>query len=140
MEIGFFGAAGTVTGSRYLVSSEKSRVLVDCGLFQGTKTVRELHGLAPDVDVIEYRDGNGFVRPLEGGIYVGTHALNAVLNKRQIAPRLVVCDEQQKLSRGTFRSATSRFTGRGWSRAMHWAPRKRPIQSARRCCQRNRPY
>lgn len=36
----FFGAAGTVTGSRYLVESGESRVLVDAGLFQGFKQLR----------------------------------------------------------------------------------------------------
>jgi metallo-beta-lactamase family protein len=36
----FLGAAETVTGSRYLLESERSRVLVDCGLFQGYKKLR----------------------------------------------------------------------------------------------------
>lgn len=36
----FLGAAGTVTGSRYLLSHGKTRVLVDCGLFQGVKNLR----------------------------------------------------------------------------------------------------
>lgn len=36
----FLGAAGTVTGSRYLVEAGPSRVLVDCGLFQGYKALR----------------------------------------------------------------------------------------------------
>ncbi|HYA33996.1 MAG TPA: MBL fold metallo-hydrolase [Candidatus Binataceae bacterium] len=36
----FLGAADTVTGSRFLVSSGKGRVLVDCGLFQGLKALR----------------------------------------------------------------------------------------------------
>ncbi len=51
MEIGFFGATGTVTGSRYLVSSENSRVLVDCGLFQGYKQLRERNWAAPPFDM-----------------------------------------------------------------------------------------
>jgi metallo-beta-lactamase family protein len=36
----FLGAAGTVTGSRYLVDLGDRRVLVDCGLFQGLKELR----------------------------------------------------------------------------------------------------
>jgi metallo-beta-lactamase family protein len=41
MQITFLGAAGTVTGSKYLVLAAGKRVLVDCGLFQGLKRLRE---------------------------------------------------------------------------------------------------
>ncbi len=37
----FLGAAGTVTGSKYLVEAEGKRVLVDCGLFQELKELRQ---------------------------------------------------------------------------------------------------
>jgi metallo-beta-lactamase family protein len=37
----FFGAAETVTGSRYLLEFGTTRVLVDCGLFQGPKELRQ---------------------------------------------------------------------------------------------------
>ena len=43
IRLAFHGAASTVTGSCYLVEHERGRFLVDCGLFQGTKTVRELN-------------------------------------------------------------------------------------------------
>jgi metallo-beta-lactamase family protein len=39
-KLGFLGATGTVTGSRYLVECGATRVLVDCGLFQGYKQLR----------------------------------------------------------------------------------------------------
>lgn len=39
----FLGAAGTVTGSCFLVETADARVMVDCGLFQGPKTEKELN-------------------------------------------------------------------------------------------------
>lgn len=46
----FLGAAGTVTGSSYLVESDGERVLVDCGLFQGSRTWREQNWAEPRFD------------------------------------------------------------------------------------------
>lgn len=40
MQLTFLGATGTVTGSRYLLTSGSRRILVDCGLFQGLKQLR----------------------------------------------------------------------------------------------------
>lgn len=37
----FLGAAGTVTGSKFLVATDSARVLVDAGLFQGLKALRQ---------------------------------------------------------------------------------------------------
>ena len=39
----FIGGAGTVTGSKTLVETKTASVLVDCGLFQGLKNLRELN-------------------------------------------------------------------------------------------------
>jgi metallo-beta-lactamase family protein len=41
MYLFFLGGAGTVTGSKYLIDTGQHRVLVDCGLFQGYKQLRE---------------------------------------------------------------------------------------------------
>ncbi len=38
--IQFLGAAGTVTGSKYLVETGNTRFMVDCGMFQGAKQLR----------------------------------------------------------------------------------------------------
>src|SRR5213075_287706 len=37
----FLGAAGTVTGSKHLLDLGSHRILVDCGLFQGLKELRD---------------------------------------------------------------------------------------------------
>jgi metallo-beta-lactamase family protein len=41
MKITFLGAADAVTGSRHLVEIGDQRILLDCGMFQGYKTLRE---------------------------------------------------------------------------------------------------
>jgi metallo-beta-lactamase family protein len=50
MQLSFLGAAGTVTGSRYLVQADGRRVLVDCGLFQGYKQLRLKNWSPPPFD------------------------------------------------------------------------------------------
>ena len=45
MKITCCGAAGTVTGSNYLVEAEGVRLLVDCGMFQGTRQLEKRNRL-----------------------------------------------------------------------------------------------
>jgi len=40
LKLTFLGATGTVTGSKYLIETAGSRILVDCGLYQGVKSLR----------------------------------------------------------------------------------------------------
>ncbi len=47
MRLSFFGGAGAVTGSRYLLDVGGRRVLVDCGMFQGLKELRLMNWRRP---------------------------------------------------------------------------------------------
>lgn len=49
--LSFWGAAGTVTGSKYLIESDRASVLIDCGLFQGQRELRERNWQEPPFDV-----------------------------------------------------------------------------------------
>jgi len=51
VELTFLGAAGTVTGSRHLLETDRARVLLDCGLFQGLKALRQRNWQDPPLDV-----------------------------------------------------------------------------------------
>ena len=46
----FLGGAGTVTGSKYLVKAAGRELLLDCGLFQGLKALRERNRAVPPFD------------------------------------------------------------------------------------------
>lgn len=43
IDIQFLGAAGTVTGSKYIITAAGKNILIDCGLFQGLKELRLLN-------------------------------------------------------------------------------------------------
>lgn len=87
MQLKFFGAAGTVTGSRYLLDTGEKKILVDCGLFQGYKPLR-LRNWAPfpvapgEIDAVvlthAHLDHSGYlpllVRNGFGGRIFCTHA------------------------------------------------------------------
>ena len=53
INIHFLGAAGTVTGSKYLVDTGERKILIDCGLFQGLKELRLKNWEYPPVEVSE---------------------------------------------------------------------------------------
>ena len=57
MKIGFYGATHTVTGSKYLVTDGNTRILVDCGLFQGYKSLRKRNWETPPVRPRDRREG-----------------------------------------------------------------------------------
>jgi metallo-beta-lactamase family protein len=50
-KITFLGAARTVTGSKYLIEAEGKRLLVDCGLFEGSKQLKQRNWDKLPIDV-----------------------------------------------------------------------------------------
>ena len=69
----FLGAAGTVTGSKYLVKHRGQQVLLDCGMFQGLKELRLRNWMKPPYNAREvaavvlshaHIDHSGYLPPL----------------------------------------------------------------------------
>jgi metallo-beta-lactamase family protein len=50
VSVTFLGAAGTVTGAKFLLEAGPARALVDCGMFQGPRELRERNWQPPPVD------------------------------------------------------------------------------------------
>jgi metallo-beta-lactamase family protein len=62
-ELTFIGAAGIVTGSKHLLTVGGKHILVDCGMFQGVKSVTALNALplplaADDIDAVIVTHGH----------------------------------------------------------------------------------
>jgi len=53
IKIHFLGAAGTVTGSKFLIETTEQNILIDCGMFQGVKELREKNWEYLPIDVSE---------------------------------------------------------------------------------------
>lgn len=51
VKVQFLGAAQTVTGSKYYLETEGLKLLIDCGMFQGLKTLRQQNWLPLPIDV-----------------------------------------------------------------------------------------
>ena len=51
----FLGAAGGVTGSKYLFANDADQVLIDCGLFQGLKELRQRNWAPLPIDLARLR-------------------------------------------------------------------------------------
>ena len=51
ISINFLGGAGTVTGSKFLINTSEKKILIDCGMFQGLKELRELNWMGLPVEV-----------------------------------------------------------------------------------------
>lgn len=49
--INFLGAAGEVTGSKFVLETSEHTIMIDCGMFQGLKELRELNWLDLPFDI-----------------------------------------------------------------------------------------
>ena len=56
VKVHFLGASGTVTGSKYILETPESNLMIDCGVFQGLKELREHNweDLPFDISTIGY--------------------------------------------------------------------------------------
>lgn len=50
-KVHFLGATGTVTGSKFLIDAFDRKIMIDCGLFQGLKELRELNWKTPPIAI-----------------------------------------------------------------------------------------
>jgi metallo-beta-lactamase family protein len=94
LSLQFLGAAGGVTGSKFLVTLEQEQVLIDCGLFQGLKELRLRNWAPPPVapdtlsDIVlthAHIDHSGYLpRLVARGFHGAVHATAATCDLLKI--------------------------------------------------------
>lgn len=90
----FLGATGTVTGSKFLLEAARRRVLVDCGLYQGLRALRQrnweplpVHASSIDTVVLTHAhiDHTGYLpRLFKDGFRGPVHATRATADLLRI--------------------------------------------------------
>ncbi len=91
IKIHFLGAAGTVTGSKFYLETPEQNIMIDCGMFQGLKDLRELNWQSLPINVSKvdvvllthgHLDHTGYLPRLlrEGfkGVIIGTEPTLAI--------------------------------------------------------------
>ncbi len=90
MRITFLGGTETVTGSKYFVETQNTKILVDCGLYQGYKWLRERNREPLPLDIKDldaivlthaHLDHSGFIPVLYKQGYRGTCFYSRCYNK-----------------------------------------------------------
>lgn len=137
MRLTFLGAATTVTGSQFLLETDRARIVVDCGLFQGSPHEAELNKLPVAYDTAKidaillthaHLDHCGFLPVVVRAGYHGPiYATSATVE----LARLVLLDsgkvqEEQAKHRN---ERAARLAKRG-ERVEHWQASARPSDPA----------
>jgi metallo-beta-lactamase family protein len=116
IQIQFLGAAGTVTGSKYLLTAFGEKILIDCGLFQGLKELRLLNWNKLPLDVSEistvllthgHLDHTGFLPRLVKDGFKGS--IRATRPTLDIA-RIILEDSARIQEEDALRANTEKFT------------------------------
>ena len=144
----FLGAAGTVTGSKLLVEHEGTRVLVDCGLFQGRREESERRNRVLKVDPLSvdavvlshgHYDHTGGLKDLvesgaEVDLYLHPAALHPKYHQEKTPPHRSIgtpeIDEpwlQQRARRLVWTREPREVSGRSGPTST-WADKKNPAR------------
>jgi metallo-beta-lactamase family protein len=137
----FLGAAGTVTGAKFLLQADGARVLLECGMFQGLRELRERNWRPPSFDARSLQaillshahiDHSGYLprvvrEGFEGPIFCsrGTADLLSVMLPDAAHLQEEEAEYRNRTSRTKHRPALPLFTGEDAQRTLR---RLKPVE------------